>query len=47
MMMFVWTKQAEIHKYEQTSFENSLNQDFGPWCQSLAVFGVFSVRLLC
>lgn len=31
---------------EQTSFENCLNQDFGPWCQSLAVFGV-SVYLLC
>lgn len=22
-------------------FKNRLNQDFGPWCQSLAVFGVF------
>lgn len=30
---------------EQTSFENRLNQDFGPWCQSLAVF--LFVYLLC
>lgn len=41
------TKPAEINKtkylFEQTSFENCLNKDFGPWCQSLAVFGVFFV----
>ncbi len=39
-------KQTNIGACEQTSFENCLNQDFGPWCQSLAVL-VYLLFISC
>lgn len=36
-----WRNECPNVWVDKPLFKNRLNQDFGPWCQSLAVFGVF------